>query len=86
MPLGARHKKSTTKIFLKKIYIVCLHILREAAKKSSPLNGRAIKMGRGGGWGKGRATKEKRTFFGTFFSTVPKFQRPLSSRGEGVRP
>ena len=31
----------------------------------------------------GRAIKEKITFFGLFFSNVPKFQRPLSSRGEG---
>ena len=54
--------------------------LREAAKKSSYLNGQAIK--RGGGV-KGRAIKEKRTFFGTFFSNVPKFQRPLSLRGGG---
>ena len=30
-----------------------------------------------------RAIKEKRTFFGTFFSDNPKFQRPLSSRGGG---
>ena len=36
-----------------------------------------------GGGVKGRAIKEKRTFFRTFFSNVPKFQRPLSSRGEG---
>ena len=36
------------------------------------------------GWGvKGRAIKKKRT---TFFSNVPMFQRPLSSRGGGVRP
>ena len=36
--------------------------VREAAKKSSSLNGRAIK--RGGGWGvKGRALKEKQLFF-----------------------
>ena len=35
------------------------YLLREAAKKSSSLNGRAIK--RGGG--KGRAIIEKRTFF-----------------------
>ena len=32
---------------------------------------------------KGRAIKEKGTFFGTFLPNVPKFQRPLSSRGEG---
>ena len=37
--------------------------VREAAKKSSSTSGRATK--RGGG--KGRATKEKRTFFNTFF-------------------
>ena len=37
-----------------------------------------------GGWGvKGRAIKEKITFFEIFFSNVPKFQRPFSSRGEG---
>ena len=42
--------------------------LREAAK-SSTLNGRAI--------------KEKRTFFVTFFYNVPKFRRPLSSRRGG---
>ena len=35
--------------------------LREATKKNSSTNGRAIK--RGGGEGKGRAIKEKRTFF-----------------------
>ena len=56
-------------------------VLREATKKSFYLNGRAIK--RGGGGGKGRAIKEKITFFGTFFSNVPKFQRPFSSRGGG---
>ena len=50
-------------------------LVREAAKKSSSLNGRAIKKGEGG---KGRAIKEKRTF-------VAKFQRPLSSGGEGGR-
>ena len=38
---------------------------------------------RGGGGIKGRTIKLKRTFFGTFSSNVPKFQRPLSSRGEG---
>ena len=38
---------------------------------------------KGGGGVKGRAIKEKRTFVGTFFSNVPKFQRPLSSRGGG---
>ena len=32
----------------------------------------------------GRAIKENITFFLTFFSNVPKCQRPLSSRGEGV--
>ena len=37
---------------------------------------------RGGGV-KGRAIKEKITFFLTFFSNVPKFQRLLSLRGEG---
>ena len=53
--------------------------LREAAKKSSALNDRAIK--RGGGV-KGRAIKENMTFLETF---VPTFQRPLSSReGGGV--
>ena len=36
-----------------------------------------------GGRVKGRAIKGKITFFGTFFSNVPKFQRPLSSRGRG---
>ena len=46
-------------------------------KKVYSLNGRAIK--RAGV--KGRAIKEKRFFLGTFFSNVPKFQRPLSSRG-----
>ena len=35
---------------------------------------------RGGGV-KGRAIKENKTFFGTFFSNIQKFQRPLSSRG-----
>ena len=40
---------------------------------------------RGGGV-KGRAIKEKRTFFGIFFPNVPPFQRPLSSRGGGGRP
>ena len=34
-----------------------------------------------GGGVKGRAIKEKMIFFITFFSNVPKFQRPLSSRG-----
>ena len=34
-----------------------------------------------GGGVKGRAIKEK-IFFLTFFPSVPKFQRPLSSRGE----
>ena len=38
---------------------------------------------REGGGVKGWAIKEKITFFLTFFSNVPKFQRPLSSRGEG---
>ena len=33
-----------------------------------------------GGW-KGQAIKEKKLFFVTFFSKVPKFHRPLSSRG-----
>ena len=37
---------------------------------------------RGGGV-KGRAIKEKITFFLTFFSNVQKFQRSLSSRGGG---
>ena len=50
-------------------------------KKSSSLNGRAIKRE---GEVKGRAIKEKITVFLTFFSNVPIFQRPLSSRGEGV--
>ena len=31
----------------------------------------------------GGGGKEKRTFFGTFFSKGPKFQRPLSSRRGG---
>ena len=39
---------------------------------------------RGGGGVKGRAIKEKIIFLGTFFSNVPKFQRPLSSRGGPV--
>ena len=43
-------------------------LLREAAKKSSTLNGRAIK--RGGGV-KGRAIKVQITFFVTFFFNVP---------------
>ena len=55
-------------------------LVKETAKKSSSLNGRAIKSG---GGVNGRAIKEKRTFFGTFFSNVPKCQRPLSSRGGG---
>ena len=38
-------------------------------KKSSSLDGRAIKWG--GGGVKGRAVKEKINFFGTFFSNVP---------------
>ena len=61
--------------------MVIYNVVREAAKKSSPLNNRAIN--RGGGGVKGRAIKEKITFFGTFFSNVKEFQRPLSSRGGG---
>ena len=52
-------------------------ILREAEKKSSSPNGRAIK--RGGG-GKGQGHLGKKIFFKPFF---PTFQRLLSSRGEG---
>ena len=37
---------------------------------------------RGGGV-KGQAIKEKRTFLTPFFSSIPMFQRPLSSRGVG---
>ena len=72
-----------------------LFSVREAAKKSSsliflrlPLVAKKKKVPqlgagplRGWGGGKGRATKEKITFFGTFFPNVPKFQQPLSSRG-----
>ena len=36
---------------------------------------------RGGGEGPGH--KGKKNFFGKLFSNVPKFQRPLSSRGVG---
>ena len=49
--------------------------LGKPRKKSSSLNGRAIKRG---GEVKGRAIKKKE-----LFSNVPKFQRPLSSRGGG---
>ena len=38
---------------------------------------------RRGGGVKGWAIKEKKTFFGTFFSNVPKVQQALSSRGGG---
>ena len=57
-------------------------LLREAAKKEKIL---LLMDGplRGGGGVKGRAIKEKRIFFGTFFSNVSKFLRLLSSRGEG---
>ena len=52
---------------LKKLFLG-VSSLREAAKKeSSSLKGWEI--------------KEKRTFFVTFFSNVPFFQRPISSRG-----
>ena len=51
--------------------------------KSSSLNDRSIRKGkRGGGGVNALAIKEKITFFRTFFSNVPKFQRPLSLRGE----
>jgi len=50
-------------------------------KKKSSLKGRAIK--KGGGGVKGWAIKEKIIFFGTIFSNVPTFHRPLSPRGEG---
>ena len=46
-------------------------------KQSSSINGRAIK--RGGGV-KVRAIKKKLTFFGTFFTKVPRFQRPLKKK------
>ena len=57
-------------------------------RKGSLKKSSSIKRGRGGGV-KGKAIKERGTFFGTFFSSVPKFQRPLSLRGggrRGVRP
>ena len=56
--------------------------LREAAKKVLLLMARPLRGGGGGGV-KGLTIKEKRTFFGTFFSSVPKLQRPLSSKREG---
>ena len=63
------------KILLQEDNSCTQHKQGKPQKKSSSLNGRAIKRG---GWGvKGRAIKVKRTFFGTF---------SLSSRGEGVRP
>ena len=43
--------------------------LREATKKKSSTNGRAIK--KKGGGGKGRAIKEKRTFFNFLFILLP---------------
>ena len=49
--------------------------LREAAKKALLLMAGPL---RGGGGVKGRAIKEKK-----LFSTFPKFQGPLRSRGEG---
>ena len=55
---------------------------RGSRKKSSALNGRAIKRGGGGGV-MCRAIKEKITFLEPFLSNVPKFKRPLSSRGGG---
>ena len=48
-------------------------------RKNYSFNGGAIK--RGGV--KGQAIKEKRTFLTPFFSSIPMFQRPLSSRGVG---
>ena len=56
-------------------------LLKGSRKKGSSLNGRDIQ--RGGGV-KGRAMKEKITFFGTFFfqRSNDVSQRPLSSRGE----
>ena len=60
-------------------FSICL-ALREAEKKSSALNGRAIK--RGGGEGvKDRAIKEKRTFIMCVFTVtvgrVPRLGTPL---------
>ena len=52
--------------------------LREATQKKSSLNGWAIKRG-GGGQVKGGPLRKKELFL-LFFSNVPKFQRPLSSR------
>ena len=53
-------------------------------KKKSSLNGRAIKR-KGSGGVKGRTIKEKLTFLEpSFFSNIPKFQRPFTStRGGG---
>ena len=61
-----------TRVFLFSFSSNLINVLfREAAKKNSFHNGRAIK---------------EKIIFLTFFSNVPKFQWPLSSRGEGVRP
>ena len=60
--------------------IFLLAISKESRKKCFLLMAGPL---RGGEGVKARAIKEKITFFGTFFSNVPKFQRPLSSRGGG---
>ena len=57
--------------------VIYSDLLREDAKKISSLNGRANKL-------QLRALKEKIAFFGTFFSNIPFFQRPLNSRGGGL--
>ena len=53
----------------KRLKQVKTNLIGKPQKKSS-LNGRAIKSV---GGGKGRAIKEKITFFGTFFSTFKRF-------------
>ena len=66
-------------IDLRKEKTFCFVSVREAAKNFY-INGHVIKEG-GGGRGKGLAIRKKGLFL-----RRPKFQRPLSSKGGGVRP
>ena len=63
------------KYILRKIEVALCFGKGSRKKQGSSLNGLDIKRGEGV---KGQAIKEKITFFGTFFSNIPFFQRPLN--------
>ena len=58
--------------------------IKGSCKKSSSLNGGQLRDGGGVTDGDGGPLGKKISFFFTFFSKDPTFQRPLSSRGVGL--